>query len=257
MTPHELKMLKYRLRSESEKQTLEALLVAPGILRLPRDAEKFYAAKALEAAREVDRENYRTERYSFLKLSEELLAPYAWLTREEKADMLRRMYTRYMEGRIRCFEQREREEHAELPPIEPGEDDFHNTTLAAVFAHLPPQPETAAWLKTIDVSWTYDRLHMVSWFSCQLTLGAGDYSRSRPNHSAKVTYERLLNPYSLLWIAAALGEDRGLVLRLGHEIKNYAAYRARCGVIRRAIPWKRIYGLALPLAEAEKENVAC
>ena len=101
-------------------------------------------------------------------------------------------------------------------------------------------------------SWNrYDQLHMVTWFSGQLSLGNGKYSRSRPNHSAKVTYERLLNPFSLLWIAAALGEDKDLVIRTGYEIKDYLTYRAKCGVVRRAIPWKRIYELALPLAAKE------
>ena len=49
-------------------------------------------------------------------------------------------------------------------------------------------------------------------------------------------------------VAAALGEDRDLVIRTGHEIRDYLTYRAKCDVVRRAIPWKRIYELAKPLA---------
>ena len=37
-------------------------------------------------------------------------------------------------------------------------------------------------------------------------------------------------------------------------MKEYATWRARCGVVRRAIPWKRIYELALPLVEKEREE---
>ena len=57
-----------------------------------------------------------------------------------------------------------------------------------------------------------------------------------------------------LWIAAALGEDRDLIIRTAEEIKEYETYRAKCGVIRRAIPWKRIYELALPLVEEERNK---
>ena len=141
--------------------------------------------------------------------------------------------------------------------MEVREKDFHNTEMATVFAHLPDQPGTAAWLKPLDISWTYDQLHMVTWFSCQLTLGSGKYSRSRPNHSAKATYERLLNPFSLLWIAAALGVERDLVEKTRKEIDGFVSWRAKCGVVRRAIPWKRIYELALPLIEKERNGHGC
>ena len=48
-------------------------------------------------------------------------------------------------------------------------------------------------------------------------------------------------------------EDKDLVIRTAEEMKEYATWRARCGVVRRAIPWKRIYELALPLIEAERK----
>ena len=124
--------------------------------------------------------------------------------------------------------------------------------MAEIFAMLPPQPETAEWLKEIGVCYEYDNLHMVTWFAGQLSLGEGFYSRSCPNHSAKKTYERLKNPWSLLWIAAALGEDPAVVKAVAREMEDYLSWTAKCGVIRRAVPWKRIYELALRMKEREE-----
>lgn len=252
MTPHEIKILRNKLHYDSLRNVFDAFILPVDELTLSPAEEKDFSNKAVKASGSIIWDTYDLVRSSFLKQADELLHPYKdRISSQELYDLKLRMYTRFMEGRIRTFENLEKQEHAKLPPIEPGENDFKNTEMAAVFAHLPPQPDIAAWLQTIDISWTYDRLHMVTWFSGQLSLGSGNYSRSRPNHSAKTTYERLLNPYSLLWIAAALGEDKDLVIRTGNEVKGYATYRAKCGVIRRAIPWKRIYELALPLVEKE------
>ena len=252
---YEKEAIRKQLPHEVLRFVFDALIFAVSELPLSQDEEKEFGKRALQRARWINWETYTTVRKSFLDAADNLLLPYKdRISNQELKDLKRRMYTVFMEGRIRFFELVEQQEHAELPAIEPGVNDFHNTEMAAVFAHLPPQPETAKWLQTVDVTWTYDRLHMVTWFSGQLSLGSGDYSRSRPNHSAKTTYERLLNPYSLLWIAAALGEDKDLVIRTAEEIKGYETYRAKCGVIRRAIPWKRIYELALPLVE-EEENM--
>ena len=126
--------------------------------------------------------------------------------------------------------------------------------MATIFAHLPPQPAVEEFLDSINVCWTYDQLHMVTWFSCQLSLGEGLYSRSRPNHSARVTYERLLNPYSLLWIALALEEDQDLILDANEAMKPHKDYRDKAIAIRNRIPYSRIYCLALPLVEKEREK---
>ena len=252
MTPHEIKVLRNKVPYDALRNVFDAFILPVGELPLSPEEEKVYGNKAVKASGLIIWDTYDLVRSSFLKRTDELLHPYKdRVSNQELKNLKRRMYVRFMEGRIRTFENIEKQEHAEFPPVEPGEEDFHNAQMAAIFAHLPYQPEIAGWLQTIDVSWTYDQLHMVTWFSGQLSLGSGKYSRSRPNHSAKTTYERLLNPYSLMWIAAALGEDKDLVIRTGKEIKEYATYRAKCGVVRRAIPWKQIYELALPLAEKE------
>lgn len=256
MTPHEMKIQRNKLRYEWERQTFDAFILPVNELNLTPEEEKAYVRQALQATGRIIWDSYDCVRDSFLRQADYLLHSYKdRVTNQEEKDLKRRMYIRFMEGRVRFFESLEKQEHAQLPPIPVGDNDFHNTELAAAFAHLPAQPEIAGWLQTIKVSWTYDQLHMVTWFSGQLSLGSGKYSRSRPNHSAKTTYERLLNPYSLLWIAAALGEDRELVIRTGNEINDYVSWRAKCGVVRRAIPWKRIYELALPLVEEERKTI--
>lgn len=255
MYHYEKEAIRKQLPHEVLRFVFDALIYPVDVLGFSQDEEKEFGKRALQRARWINWESYTTVRKSFLDSADNLLMPWKGrISAQELYDLKHRMYTVFMEGRIRFFEWLEQQEHAELPAIGPGENDFLNTEMAAVFAHLPPQPDTAAWLQSADISWTYDRLHMVTWFSGQLSLGSGDYSRSRPNHSAKTTYERLLNPYSLLWIAAALGENRDLILRTAEEIKEYETYRAKCGVIRRAIPWKRIYELAQPLIEEEKNK---
>lgn len=166
----------------------------------------------------------------------------------------RKMMRRFMIGRVNTFQQVEREEQYRGTCIEPGKEDLHNVDMAYIFAMLPPQPETAEWLKDIGVTYEYDNLHMVTWFSGQLSLGEGFYSRSCPNHSAKKTYERLKNPWSLLWIAAALGEDPAVVKAAAQEMEDYLSWTAKCGVIRRAVPWNRIYGLALRMKKLEESG---
>ena len=239
------------LAYEWQRQTFDAFILPVYQLGLTAVECRSYVGKAFEAVHRLDWETYDTQRRTFLRLAEELLKVRA-LTPPVREAVCCNMYVRFMEGRIRFFEYLECEERCPLPAVPVREQDMENTVLASVFAHLPDQPETAVWLASLQVSWTYDQLHMVSWFSGQLSLGSGKYSRSRPNHSAKLTYERLLNPFSLLWIAAALGEDREVVARTRKEIDGYVSWRAKCGVVRRAIPWKRIYELALPLAEQER-----
>ena len=251
----DVSIARYHLGYEYDRQTYDALVLPVKELDLTAAEKGDYCSRALFATSLIDWDRYDRTRTTFFGQADKLLRPYKnRLSDPEMKDLRRRMYIRFMEGRIRFFEFLEKQENAKLLPIEPGEFDFHNTELASVFAHLPPQPETEAWLKDLDVSWAYDQLYMVTWFSGQLSLGSGNYSRSRPNHSAKVTYERLLNPFSLLWIAAALGEDRELVERTRKEMDDYVSWRAKCGVVRRAVPWSRIYGLALPLAEEERSR---
>ncbi len=164
------------------------------------------------------------------------------------------MFREFLRGRIEVFNRISLNEGGPENLPELPEEDIDNLTMATIFADLPPQPEVAEYLEEVDVHYDYDHLHMVTWFSAQMTHGNGHYSRSEHNYSAKTTYNRLLNPFSLLWIAAALGEDKDLVIRTGREMADYATYSAKCGVVRRAIPWKRIHELALRMWEEENSE---
>lgn len=49
---------------------------------------------------------------------------------------------------------------------------------------------------------------------------------------------------SLLWIAAALGEDKNIVISAAKEAEGKGTYAAKCGVVRKAIPFSRVKELA-------------
>ena len=250
MKENELKKIRNSLHYEWERQTWDAFMVPFDQLNMSEDEQRQYASQARHAAEHICWDTYDVVRRSFMNHCAKLLHEHGHsLSNKQEKQAKEQMYIRFMEGRISFFQYKEKQEAFQGDPIPVGQDDLHNVEMAAIFAHLPPQPEVASFLETIRVSWNYDQLHMVTWFSGQLSLGQGDYSRSRPNHSAKKTYERLLNPYSLLWIVAALGEDQEIVRQVAYEMRDYASYRAKCGVIRRAIPWKRIYGLAMDIKD--------
>lgn len=99
--------------------------------------------------------------------------------------------------------------------------------------------------RELGVWYTSQRIHMVGWFSAQLTEGQGAYSRLTGNFSAKTAYNRLQNPTALLWIGEALGAEKSVVRAAADEASAQKDHRRRCGIIRKHIPWKMISDLAL------------
>jgi len=256
MLEQEILKARKSIRGEVERYVFDAFLVPLQELQITEKEQQCWIRDAKRLSGKIMWFTYDSTRESFLKCAGELLKG-ACLEKPVSDGYLDRMYVRFMEGRIRFFQDREKKENCALPPVEVGKLDFHNTEMAAVFAHMKEDPDTVKFLAELDVCWTYEQLHMVSWFSGQLSLGSGDYSRSRPNHSARVTYGRLLNPYSLVWIAAVLGEDRELIRQVvnasfaGHRRK----FKDRVIIIRNFIPFKRIFRLALPLVEEERNRL--
>ena len=252
MTDLDIEKVRRSLREEWKRQTFDAFLLGMEVLRLTGREQESYVKAAREAAGKISWLSYDHTRESFMKEAEILLTDRG-LFPEGRNALRDRMYVRFMEGRIRFFERLEQKEKCPVSPIPVGEADFHNTEMAAVFAHLPLLPDEK-WLKDLKISRAYEQLHMVTWFAGQLSLGKGDFARSRPNHSAQVSYQRVQSPSSLLWIAAALGENPEVVRLAGKAAEQREAYKEKCVLIRKRIPFSRIYQLALPLVEKEREN---
>jgi len=256
MVVTEVRVMRNMLGEEWERQCWDAFMLPLDRLQLFPAEQKQYALMAIDSVHYIHWLSYDTVRITFRTCCDKLIRRFGRaLDNKGEKQAKKDMYVRFMEGRIQFFQYKEKQENCQLPAIEVQEKDFHNVEMASVFAHLPAQPEIRNWLKPLDVSWDYDQLHMVNWFAGQLSLGSGKYSRSCPNHSAKKTYERLVNPYSLLWIAAAMGVERELMEKARKEMDEYTSWRAKCGAIRRAIPWKMIYELALPMIMEERRKV--
>ncbi|MBR4576304.1 MAG: hypothetical protein IKO25_03800 [Clostridia bacterium] len=230
---------------EEQRQTFDALILPLEDLQLGEKTRKDWIAKARVLSGDIDWTAYDLTRMSFMMFASEVLQvldlPYVQMN-----GIRQKMYTRFMEGRIRCFMDREKREKCPLPAVPAGEADLDNTEMAAVFARLAEEEDLSSFLEEMRIDWKYEQLHMVTWFASQLSLGEGIYCRTRPNHSARVTYERLLNPRSLLWIAAALGEDRDLLRDAFRVAAERRDCRDKAVILRNRIPFSRIYRLARP-----------
>lgn len=230
---------------EEQRQTFDALILPLEDLQLGEKTRKDWIAKARVLSGDIDWTAYDLTRMSFMMFASEVLQvldlPYVQMN-----GIRQKMYTRFMEGRIRCFMDREKREKCPLPAVPAGEADLDNTEMAAVFARLAEEEDLSSFLEEMRIDWKYEQLHMVTWFASQLSLGEGIYCRTRPNHSARVTYERLLNPRSLLWIAAALGEDRDMLRDAFRVAAERRDCRDKAVILRNRIPFSRIYRLARP-----------
>ncbi len=254
MTEQEILEVRRKLIYEYQRQTFDAFLVGMREMGLSGQDQALFVMEAAVESIHIVWTAYDTVRQSFLDLAKKLLDGYG-LSRGEMEDVRKKMYVRFLEGRIRFFEFLEQLEQCPEKPVSVGAADIHNAELAEVFAHLSAGRGEKEFLAELGVRWDYEQLHTITWFAGQLSVGQGKSSRSRPNHSARVTYQQLLNPYSLLWIAAGLGEDPEVIRQAAALAEQRETYKEKSIVIRNMIPFKRIYDLALPLLEKEAETV--
>ncbi|MCR3733823.1 hypothetical protein LY40_001489 [Prauserella salsuginis] len=77
-----------------------------------------------------------------------------------------------------------------------------------------------------------------------LVAPRGWLGRRQPNTSAKRTYNRLLGPASLVWMAEALGKVPAVVQVAADAARSEPNPRKRAGLLRRHLPWSRIAELA-------------
>jgi len=131
------------------------------------------------------------------------------------------------------------------------DDDIHVSEFVRVLEILEPhlpisdQYERDCFQKP-GTWWSSQQKHMVSWFSGQLTLGSGAFTRQQPNMSARTTYNRLLAPAAFVWMAEALGEDPRVVQAAADAARDEPNARKRPGLLRQYLPWRRIAELTRP-----------
>ena len=103
------------------------------------------------------------------------------------------------------------------PKFDPARD-MRAPAFARLLQKLPAHtPVADKWerMRTPPSKWwDSQRTHMTAWFS--QAEGPGAYGRKRAQ-TAGQTYNRLLCPPALLWIAEALGEDTETVRAAANE----------------------------------------
>ncbi len=125
-------------------------------------------------------------------------------------------------------------------------NEIDNLYLARVFSCadvFSDEAENIAFCDSIGVKYNHEQLHMCCWFAGQITNGAGHYTRSEANYSARTTYNRLLEPRSLLWIATVMGVDKNELRAAAAEMKDKKANAAKCGIVRKHAPFDTILAL--------------
>lgn len=130
----------------------------------------------------------------------------------------------------------------DVPQIPAGDLDI--IALANLLCELWPNEDTVELCRGIGIDAHYEHTHAVFWLSGQVTRGVPPYDRRQPNLFAKTAYNRMLNPDTLIWIAAALGEDRE-TLQSAARARDSAGKRPAqtCAAVRKVLPFSRILEL--------------
>lgn len=238
--------------------TFSAFLSDPQIEEI-WDTKKLlaFAKRASEIVRNV---KYNLDQYRHDQIVQMAVDTYCSLLKEfdyPKADMEQAVYNMLVEfymGRIRvCEDTAEYEAYdGKIPEVK--DDDIDTVDFAMLLAQVPWQPEKKEWLDRLGINYDYNQYLSVTWFASQITLGSGHYSRRVPNHSAKTTYNRLLNPYALLWVASVLGEDDELIELILQSVKLEKTAPEQSKLVRDNIPFSRIAEMANAFMDEPTEN---
>lgn len=124
-------------------------------------------------------------------------------------------------------------------------NDVYVQEFAEMLSLLEPHPPLTEELDRWGSTYQSEKAHMFLWFSGQDTTGSGSYTRGKPNDSAKVTYNRLLAPGAMLWIAEVMGETPERLRAACHAAKEAEKvnWQNRGKGFREVIPFERIYEL--------------
>ena len=123
--------------------------------------------------------------------------------------------------------------------------DINVRQFAEMLRYLDPHPPMTEELHCWKKPYSSEKEHMYYWFRGQITNGSGSYGRDEPNNSARTTYNRLLAPGAMLWIAEVLGETPELLNAAVQAAKKAEEvhWRARGNGFRDVIPFDRVYEL--------------
>ena len=125
-------------------------------------------------------------------------------------------------------------------------DDIDVTLFAEMLQYLEPHPPVTEELHCWRKPYQSEKAHMTGWFICQTgTNGNGAYHRDKGNSSARTTYNRLLAPGAMLWIAEVFGEERRRLEEAVNAAKEAEKihWRKRCNGFRSVISFDRILEL--------------
>lgn len=164
---------------------------------------------------------------------------------DQLAETVRITYVHYLEVSIQEQIDLGKEQSPDWQEPSLPESDAHVIPFAEVLAHIPYNQDAKAFCESIGVTYDYEQLHMVRWFASQMTLGQGAYGRETPNPSARLTYNRLRDANSLLWISTVLGVDRNLIRQAAEKAGEKRQGAGPCGIVRQLIP----FDVLLPLAQ--------
>lgn len=211
----------------------------------------------IETDRCFDPTDYATWIRSVRKCFENVLVKHHYpktLIPDAKIEMDVKVCLRRIETNLDIFDEEVNSGRYDPDDIKPiDDDDMRTVDLATIFATIPYDPEDEEFCKTIDVEYDYDHHHMATWFSGQITLGEGNYSRRIPNISARTTYNHLTNPYSFLWIATVMGIHHDLIRKAYNEMQSGKTFSAKCAIIRKLIPFDMILCQAQEILDEQEE----
>lgn len=89
---------------------------------------------------------------------------------------------------------------------------------------------------------------VVGWFWDNDSRGYGEFARKVPNSSARTCYQRLGNPAMLLWVAEAVGIEKGTTRAAAKAARAKTHSSSACAAVRHAIPWEDIAAHVDPCA---------
>lgn len=237
-----------------DRMIWEALQTGWHMNNLDEETKLLYAKDAAQSARRVRYDVPYDEIIRILISEYEALQKKYGFTDDNISQAVYYVIQSFLNGRIEVSHKIMVNEGWPDDDPELPENDIDNHRMACIFANLPPQPEVADYLAKIDVNYIYEHLNMVNKFSSQSRFGFKCGFKKEHIFSARTTYNNMFEPYSLLWIAAVLGENPEIVKNAADEAEKMKTKPEKSKTVRRFIPFGRIHELAIRMEAEEWED---